>query len=204
LYFLDYETLSSVIPAFDGLSPYQQVPFQYSIHILDAPGSALRQVGYLHQTGTNPAEPLTDALVRDIGRCGSVVVWNQSFEMSCNDLLGRLVPQHAAALGQINERVVDLMVPFWNGWYIDAGFLGRASIKNVLPVLVPELSYKTLGIQEGAGAQRLWMEAVISGQRAGQKAQILADLEEYCGLDTLAMVEIYQVLCKLPASVNKP
>ncbi len=35
LYFLDYETFSDVLPPFDGLRPYQQVPFQYSLHVLE-------------------------------------------------------------------------------------------------------------------------------------------------------------------------
>lgn len=76
-------------------------------------------------------------------------------------------------------------------------FCGSASIKNVLPVLAPGLSYKTLGIQEGGSAQRLWMEAVLDGKRDGEREKILSDLVEYCGLDTMAMVEIFNVLRQL-------
>lgn len=94
----------------------------------------------------------------------------------------------------INDRVVDLIIPFKQKWYDDPRFEGSASIKKVLPVLCPELSYKTLGIQEGGSAQRLWMEAILDETRAGEKEKILADLLEYCGLDTLAMVEIYHKL----------
>ena len=97
----------------------------------------------------------------------------------------------------LNGRVVDLMTPFKEKWYDDPRFEGSASIKKVLPVLCPELSYKTLGIQEGASAQRLWMEAILDGTRDGEKDQILNDLIEYCKLDTLAMVEIYNKLRKL-------
>ena len=94
----------------------------------------------------------------------------------------------------INDRVVDLIIPFKNKWYDDPRFGGSASIKQVLPVLCPELSYKGLGIQEGGSAQRLWMEAILDNKRVDQKDQILADLIEYCKLDTLAMVEIYKKL----------
>ncbi len=89
------------------------------------------------------------------------------------------------------------MVPFASDWYVDKDFGGSASIKHVLPVLVPELSYKALGIQEGTAASRLWMEAVLDGKRDGEREQILSDLVEYCGLDTLAMVEIFRVLSQL-------
>jgi hypothetical protein len=51
-----------------------------------------------------------------------------------------------------------------------------------------------MGIQEGQAAQRLWMEAVLQGKREDEKEKILNDLNEYCKLDTLAMVEIYKQL----------
>ncbi len=196
LYFFDYETMQALIPYFDGHRPYQQVPFQYSIHILDSPGSELRHIEYLHSEPTDPAPAIAEHLVRDLGTAGSIIVWNQSFEKSRNVELGTMYPQYRDALTAINERVVDLMVPFKSKWYDDPRFEGSASIKNVLPVLCPELSYKELGIQEGNSAQRLWMEAVLDEKHPDDKEQILADLSKYCGLDTLAMVKIYQVLEK--------
>lgn len=196
LYFFDYETMSSLVPYFDGMRPYQQVPFQYSLHVLDAPGAELKHVEYLHRDNSNPAEALSKALKSHIGQTGSIITWNMSFETNCNTTLGELVPEYAAFYEQLNSRIVDLMVPFMNDWYVDKRFGGSASIKNVLPILVPELSYKALGIQEGTAASRLWMEAVLDGSRDGEKEQILGDLVEYCGLDTLAMVEIFKVLSK--------
>ena len=196
LYFLDYETLSSVIPYFDGLGPYQQIPFQYSLHILDSPEGKLRHATYLHKENSNPAEAVSKSLRENIGKKGSVLVWNEGFEKGCNRRLGELVPEFESFYEDINERIVDLMIPFSSGWYVHKDFGGSASIKSVLPVLVPELSYKELGVQEGNTAQRLWMEAVLDGKRDGEKDKILKDLEEYCRLDTLAMVEIYKKLLK--------
>jgi len=197
LYFFDYETLMSIVPYFDGYKPYQQVPFQYSLHVLDAPDAEVRQLEYLHRDNSSPAEPLSKALKSQIGDTGSVLTWNMSFEKRCNTLLGTLVPEYAEFYESLNARIVDLMVPFSSDLYVDKAFHGSASIKSVLPVLVPELSYKVLGIQEGGSAQRLWMEAVLDGKRDGEKEKILSDLVEYCGLDTMAMVEIYNRLRKL-------
>jgi hypothetical protein len=197
LYFLDYETLSSLVPYFDGLRPYQQLPFQYSLHILDSPSAELRHEEYLHRDSSNPAGPLSKALKTHIGDKGTVITWNMSFEKSCNSLIGSLLPEYSSFYEHLNDRIVDLMAPFWQGWYVDHRFCGSASIKAVLPVLVPELSYKTLGIQEGAAAQRLWMQAVLDGQHEESKAQILDNLTEYCKLDTLAMVEIHKKLTEL-------
>lgn len=194
LYFLDYETLMSLVPYFDGHRPYQQVPFQYSLHILESPESELEWRGYLHRDNSDPARPLTKQLIQDIGDSGTVLVWYQGFEKARNTELGEMLPEHKDAMEAINNRVVDLMVPFKNKLYDDPRFEGSASIKKVLPVLCPELSYKELGIQEGGSAQRLWMEAVLDEKRADQKDQILSDLVEYCKLDTFAMVEIYRKL----------
>ena len=197
LYFLDYETMSSLIPYFDGHRPYQQVLFQYSLYILESPDAELIQKEYLHRDNSDPSLPLTKRLIEDIGTTGSVIVWYESFEKSRNSELGEMLPRYKDAMEAINERVVDLIIPFQLKWYDDPRFNGSASIKQVLPVLCPHLSYKDLGIQEGGSAQRLWMEAILDEKRADQKDQILSDLIEYCKLDTLAMVEIYNYLRKL-------
>lgn len=194
LYFLDYETLMSLVPYFDGHRPYQQVPFQYSLHILQSPDAELDWKEYLHHDNSDPALPLAEQLIKDIGYSGSVLVWYEGFEKARNSELGEMLPEYKDAMDALNNRVVDLMVPFKSKWYDDPRFEGSASIKQVLPVICPELSYKDLGIQEGGSAQRLWMEAVLDNKRADQKDQILADLIEYCKLDTLAMVEIFRKL----------
>lgn len=197
LYFFDYETLGSLVPYFDGLKPYQQLPFQYSLHILDGPDAELRHMEFLHRDSANPAELLTKSLISHIGDTGTVVTWNMGFEKSCNSLLGTLLPEHADFYDKLNSQIVDLMTPFSKNWYVDADFCGSASIKKVLPVLIPELSHKLLDISDGSTAQRLWMEAVLDGKRPDEKDKILGDLIEYCKLDTLAMVEIFNVLRKL-------
>jgi len=202
LYFFDYETMQGLVPYFDGQRPYQQIPFQYSLHIIRQPGSEVEHKEYLHKDNSDPARPLAEQLIQDIGTTGTVLVWYQAFEKSRNRELGDMMPEYKEAMEAINERVVDLMVPFKSKWYDDPRCEGSASIKKVLPVLCPELSYKTLGIQEGGSAQRLWMEAVLDGARAGEKEKILADLLEYCKLDTLAMVEIYKKLTEVKKSTG--
>ena len=203
LYFLDYETMSAVVPYFDGHRPYQQVPSQYSLHILDSPDAELRQKEYLHRDNSDPSLPIAQHLVEDIGDHGSIITWNMGFEKSCNVTLGKLNPEYAAAMEKINERITDLMIPFKpkNGWYSDPRFEGSASIKKVLPVVVPALSYKELNIQNGGSAQTLWMQAVLDGTR-DDKEKILDDLIKYCGLDTLAMVEIYEALKKVTTNTQ--
>ena len=91
----------------------------------------------------------------------------------------------------------DLILPFSKFWYVDKDFYGSTSIKKALPVLAAHLLYKTLGIQEGAFAQGLWMQGVIDGKDSIDKEVLFADLLEYCKVDTLAMVEVFNVVRKL-------
>lgn len=194
LYFFDYETLSSVVPYFDGLGPYKQLPFQYSLHVLDQPGGEVKHFEYLHDKNSNPIKPLTETLKSQIGTEGTVLVWYEAFEKSCNVLMGSITPEYEEFYMKLNERIVDLMIPFSTGSYVHKNFFGSASIKKVLPTLIPELSYKDLDIHEGTAAQRLWMEAILDDKRKTEKEKILSDLSEYCKLDTYAMVKIYQHL----------
>lgn len=194
LYFLDYETLGGAIPLFDGTRPYQQIPFQYSLHVLESPGAALKHFGYLHSDTTSPVEPLCKEFSSQIGEKGTVLAWYMAFEKGCNTTLGQMDRNYAEFFENLNARMNDLMLPFSTGMYVDYHFKGSASIKNVLPVVVPELSYKDLNIKEGETAQVAWTNAVHGGASEDVKAQVLKDLEVYCELDTFAMVEIFRFL----------
>jgi hypothetical protein len=196
LYFLDYETFAGAIPLWDGVRPFQQLPFQYSLHIIEEPGGPLIQKEYLARGTDYPVEKLARQLSDDLGPTGSVIVWNKAFEMGCNDAMAALHPEFAPFMQSVNDRVYDLMEIFANGWYAHPDFYGSASIKKVLPVLVPELSYKGLGIGEGLTAQIRWMAAARGKLSEEDAAKVYAHLVEYCGQDTLAMVRIYEVLFK--------
>lgn len=197
LYFLDYETFSNVIPPYDGLRPYQQIPFQYSLHIKATPEAPLEHREYLHTTSDMPLPSLLAQLSQDIGTEGTVLVWYETFEKGRNVEMAHLVPEYNEFLYQLNDRVVDLMTPFAKGWYADKDFYGKSSIKNVLPVLVPELSYKALAIQNGSTAQRVWSELVQQGLHQENRDEIETELRKYCELDTLAMVKIFEVLTQI-------
>lgn len=194
LYFLDYETAMSAVPMYNGTKPYQQVPFQYSLHVLASPEAELKHLEYLHRDSTNPVLSLLKKLKEDIGPTGSVLVWYKNFEMTRNEEMAAMYPEFREFLEDVNNRVVDLMEPFFNGWFVDKDFLGSASIKRVLPVVVPSLSYKELGIQEGTSAQQKWMDAVLRNKEGIDKNKLFSDLVKYCAMDTLAMVEIWRCL----------
>lgn len=192
-YFLDYETFSNVMPPYDGTRPYQQVPFQYSLHVLESPEGELIHKEYLHTENTLPVEDVVKHLKDDIREKGSVVVWS-SFEKQCHGVISEIAPEHTEFMDGLNERIVDLMAPFAKGWYTDKDFFGGSSIKYILPALVPSMSYGDLNIKGGNTAQRVWMQTVIDERNPEKKDKVMNDLIKYCTRDTLAMVEIWRVL----------
>ncbi|HCR55536.1 TPA: DUF2779 domain-containing protein [Candidatus Saccharibacteria bacterium] len=192
LYFLDYESVNPAIPLVDGVHPHQQMVFQYSLHILDTPDSELRHTEHLSREASSTAlEALAAQMREDIGDTGSVIVWNKVFERDRNKELAELFPEYASFYESLNARIYDLMDVFAKNYYVHPGFLGKCSIKYVLPVLVPELSYKDLAIGKGDIASVRWYE-IVTSENTSNADQVFADLLAYCKLDTLAMVKIYE------------
>lgn len=194
IYFFDYETFSGVIPAFDGLRPYQQGVFQYSLHILESPDSELVHKEYLHLENSNPSKKVVERMREDIGDTGTIITWNEKFEKGRNRELAEMFPEYESFLLELNDRMIDLMVPFYNGWFIDKDFKGSASVKYVSPILVKGFGYKDLEIAEGGTAQRTWMEMVLRGKHQDKKDEIVENLLKYCGFDTEVMYLIMKVL----------
>lgn len=197
LYFFDYETFSSVIPNFDGGSPYKDYPFQYSLHVIEAPGSEVIHKEYLHSENTNPMPGLLSQLKQEIGESGTVLTWNMSYEKGCNDRIAELHPEYTDFLASLNKRIQDLMIPFSKVMFFDKDFFGSASVKKVMPMLAPELSYKELNVGDGLLARRMWTQTVLEGKHTHRRAEIMYDLSKYCTLDTFAMVRILEELKKV-------
>ena len=197
LYFLDFETVGCALPLFEKSRPYHNVPFQFSLHIQKKKGAKCTHVKFLQKDRSDPREALTLKLLKSIGKKGSILAWNMSFEKSCIRHLAEALPKHQKKLLDLLPRFKDLMVPFRQGAYSDCRFHGSTSLKNVLPVLVPKLNYGKLNIQEGQTAS-LKAEKWYSGYMGKEEwKKTYRDLIKYCKLDTLAMVEILRVLKKV-------
>lgn len=195
LYFLDYEAINMALPIYQGHKPYQQIPFQYSLHVIAKPGGELEHFEFLDQNGKQPPQPaLLEDLAKHIGNKGSVIVWYRPFEVGRNKEMAEAFGQYRELLENVNDRVYDLMEVFSKQHYVHHGFNGRSSIKVVLPVLVPEFSYKDMDIQAGDVAAIRWYEAVNGKLNQERAKQTFDALLKYCGLDTLAMVKIYEKL----------
>ncbi len=197
IYFIDYETFPSAIPMFDGFSPYQQIPFQYSLFVLENPGAELKHFEFLADQATDPSAAFVESMRKQIGKTGSIIVWSKKFECTINKQIAERVPEAAGFIEDINSRVYDLMDIFTKQHYVHKDFKGSTSIKKVLPVLAPELSYKELAIQEGGTAASSWLKLIGDDLPATDKSRLKKDMLAYCKLDTFAMVRILEELEKV-------
>lgn len=194
LYFLDFETYGYAIPQYEGTRPYQHLPFQYSLHVRRHPDAELEHYEFLFDKKENPSRALAEHLTQHIGSEGSVIVYYASFEGGRIDEMSGEFVDLAPQLISIKNRLWDLQVPFAKKWICDPAFNGSASIKNILPVLVPDLSYSDLEIQKGDVAQLKYLELINFPNENLERNKIKNALLEYCGLDTLAMVYILDSL----------
>ncbi|PJE76745.1 hypothetical protein COV05_03185 [Candidatus Uhrbacteria bacterium CG10_big_fil_rev_8_21_14_0_10_48_16] len=197
LQFFDYEGYSSAIPRFDGFGAYEQVPFQYSLHTLQEDGTLEHKEFLVKDPVGDFTRPLLDRMIEDMNPHATVISWYSTYEKQRNMKLAELHPDKADFIEQINDNMFDLMTVFSKSYYVDAEFKGSASIKNVLPVIVPHLTYKALGIQKGDQAIERWERMINPATPTEEKDHIAKDLLAYCKLDTFAMVEIYRFLIKL-------
>lgn len=197
LYFVDFESFQPSIPLFDHSRPYQQIVFQYSLHIQESVDAELKHKSFLAESdGSDPRLPFIRQLIADIGEQGDILVFNRSFEASRLNEIAATFPEFKFPISNITSRIKDLMEIFQKRYYYVPEMKGSYSIKQVLPALVPGFSYKELAIGDGGSASHAFMSLV--SETDGDKIRTTREnLLEYCKLDTMAMVEILKVLQKL-------
>jgi len=191
LYFLDFESVATAVPLFDDSSPWQKYAFQYSLHVQTADGE-INHIEFLHGQRSDPGEAITHSLLANMGTSGSVIVYNKTMERGVLNALARQFPPMGDDLRKISSRIWDLEQVFkkhYRHWQWGT----KSSIKNVLPTLVPELSYKDLEVQEGGAASLQWLR-MIDANDADEIAAKANALKRYCELDTLAMVRLLEVI----------
>lgn len=187
--FLDFETFMSAVPPFDYVKPYEQIPFQYSLHVQKDKNEELEHYKYLAEPNIDPRKTLIEKLISEIPKGSCVVAYNMAFEKRILNRLAEVFPQHEKAICRITDNMMDLMVPFKNQAFYSWQMMGSYSLKAVLPVLVPELSYDELEVGDGGMAMDAYFK-MCNSNKEEEINNIRRALFEYCHLDTLAMVKL--------------
>jgi predicted RecB family nuclease len=193
LYFADFETVNPAIPRFAGMRPYDQIPFQWSVHVQRQPGTAPEHFEFLATDRSDPRRAFISALCDGLGDFGSIVVYSQQFESQRLSDLASWLPEFSTRISNIQRRFWDLL-PIVRDHVYHPEFAGSYSLKSVLPALVPEMSYAGLEVADGQAAGLAWQSLIDGscGEAEGQKKR--KALLDYCEQDTLAMLRIVERL----------
>ncbi|MFQ5787238.1 MAG: DUF2779 domain-containing protein [Thermodesulfobacteriota bacterium] len=196
LYYLDFETFSGAIPPFEGTRPYQQIPFQFSLHVVEKDNAIASHYSFLADGTNDPRHEFIGSLKNVLGNSGSIVVYNKSFEEGILRALANVYPEYDKWVENVNDRMIDLFAPFRSFHYYDSRQKGSASIKRVLPVLTGT-SYDHLDISDGMDASLAFLDIISNNVTEKEGIKIRKDLEKYCTLDTEGMIWIVNKLKEL-------
>ena len=201
-YFMDFETIQFAIPLWTGTRPYQQIPFQFSVHRVGTRGE-LSQQQFLDLSGDHPSKSFSEALIRACGQRGPIFVYNATFEKGRLTELADRFPRMKRQLLSIAGRVVDLL-PIARAHFYHPDQEGSWSIKSVLPAACPDLSYDVLeGVRDGTMAQEAFLEALAPETPPNRKAELEGELSAYCTLDTYALVRLWERFLRRPNRNNR-
>lgn len=196
VHFLDFETFSTAIPKFDGLRPFQRVPFQFSLHIHGSPGADLVRHGFLAHGAVDPRPEFMARLREGVAQEGSLVVYNAAFEKGVLRECADALPAFQPWVESLEPRFVDLLQPFRAFRYYHPAQHGSASMKAVLPALTGR-GYEDLAIRDGNTASREYLRVTFGNSEPTERDRVYHQLEEYCGLDTEGMWQVISALRNL-------
>jgi Domain of unknown function(DUF2779) len=192
LHFMDFETVNPAIPRFAGMRPYDQLPFQWSVHLQREPGAEPQHFEFLAKDTTDPQREFIASLCSALGNSGSIVVYS-AFESQRLSELAAWLPEFAGRIKKIQRRLWDLLPVVRNHVY-HPRFAGSFSIKKVLPALVPGMTYEGMEVADGTDAGLAWESLIRGGMDQSERERTRKALLEYCGLDTLALVKLLDKL----------
>jgi predicted RecB family nuclease len=191
--FMDFETVNPAIPRFAGMRCYDQIPFQWSVHVQRQQAATPEHFEFLATDRSDPRPSFVSALCDSLGERGSIVVYSQQFESQRLADLASWLPEFSGRIKRIQSRLRDLLPIIRNHVYHPL-FGGSYSLKSVLPALVPEMTYEGMDVADGQAAGLAWESLIASDCEEAERQRKRKALLDYCGQDTLAMVRLVEKL----------
>jgi predicted RecB family nuclease len=193
LYFADFETINPAIPRFVGMRCYDQIPFQWSVHVQRQPGAAPEHFEYLAADRNDPRPAFISSLCDALGDRGSIVVYHQQFESQRLSDLASWLPESSGRIARIQRRLWDLL-PIVRDHVYHPAFAGSYSLKSVLPALVPEMTYEGMEVADGQIAGLAWESFINGNSSEAERQRTSKALLDYCSQDTLGMLMVLKVV----------
>ena len=200
LYFMDFETLFPAIPRFEGMWPYSQIPFQWSVHRHMSTDGELEHFEFLAEDEADPRRAFLESLLDVLGSRGLIVAYNAGFEFQRLGDLANWMPKYAGRIAKLQGRLWDLL-PFVKRHLYHPQFHGSFSLKAILPALVPGFGYADMEVSHGGEAGLAWDRLIRGGLDGEDRRRLKAALLAYCRQDTFAMAQVLDRLSALATRV---
>lgn len=208
IYFYDFETTAFAIPQFDNTSPWLHIPFQYSIHVVSnedydfKTNKNIRHLDYLTQNRADPRQAFLKQFLIDMSCLGkgTYVAYNASFERNIlKKLMANMTLSQAETeqITEIMDKTQDIKDFFKDFNIYHKDFFGSLSIKKTLPAFIPKFNYDNLKIQKGDQASAIYFNYIYKFMNQKEWNDIRNHLQQYCGLDSLAMFLLYDKIKSL-------
>jgi len=175
------------------MRPYDQIPFQWSIHLQKEPGATPEHFEFLAADNSDRRREFISSLCGALGKSGSIVVYNAPFESQRFSELAAWLPEFAGRIEKIQRRLSDLL-PVVRKHVYHSAFAGSYSLKHVLPALIPTLTYDGMAVADGQQAGVAWESLVRGSLDQIERDRIKKALLGYCGQDTLALIKLVERL----------
>jgi hypothetical protein len=155
LHFIDFEAAQPVIPVARGMRPYTQLPFQFSMHTMDAGGSIAHAAEFLApDPAHDPSLAFLRALRDALDGQGTVLMWS-TYERTVLRALARRLEEdlaHAPHAAEFSAMIATLcdeggsremgdMCALADKLFFHPATKGSSSIKRVLPAVLRESAY---------------------------------------------------------------
>ena len=196
LYFIDFETFMSAIPPYDNTGPFDNIPFQFSLHHVERPGSEPTHHAYLADGKKDPRPETLSRLKGLLGTKGTIIAYNMSFEITRLKECAEAFPEYRKWVEELIPRFTDLLVPFRGFDYYHPSQKGSAGIKKLALPLTGR-SYDDMDIGEGGMASDEYVRVTFGKALGSEKQRVYEALLKYCELDTRVMIDIIEALRKI-------
>lgn len=201
LFFFDIEAYQPAIPVFNGTTPFQAIPFLFSLHYKASKDAPLEAYEYITYPGEDGREKFLKEFIRFTNHPGQILVFNTLLEKGILYQLGKLYPAYAKEVKDRMHRMVDLEMPFKKDWFYHHNMQGGYSMKSILPALVENMSYNNMNVKDGVDAMVIYQQLIFETDE-NKKTKVLNDLISYCRMDTLGLVYVYEELEKYQSELK--
>ena len=193
-YFMDFETIQQGVPIIKNTKPFEQVPFQWSVHKLSQKGGVLEEFSFIDFDNQDIEFNFLKKLIEILEDKGTIFVHNDPFEKGVLNKLKEKpkMKLYSDQVDKIIDRIEDTLELTRKNFYSPEMF-GKYSLKKIVQAIPTKICYESEdedSVSDGGDAQLAWFKCTDPGITPEEKTNYKKELLKYCAKDTKAMHDL--------------